>query len=152
MPTATISLLAGHPRPALRKLMEHVVAVLHTTLEAAPPRLTVAIHEMQADLWLVDGQPAADSPLVSQPSAIDNPLLEINMVEGRPPHVIHHLERELTAATAHALGVASERVRVVIRQIPADDWAMGGTSVAVARAENLAARARADTTGPTVRP
>ena len=115
MPTATISLLAGHPRPALRKLMDNVVAVLHATLEAAPPRMTVAIHEMPADLWLVNGKPASDSPQVSQPGTIDNPLVEINMVEGRPSHVIHHLERELTAATAHALGVAPERIRVVIR-------------------------------------
>lgn len=152
MPTARISLLAGHPRPALRRLLENVVAVLNATLDAAPARMTVSIEEFEPELWLVDGRPASDSPQRSQPALIDNPLLEVNMVEGRPLHVIHHLQRELTAGTAHALGVAPERIRVVIHQVPADDWAMGGTSVAVARAENLAARTRSDATGPSVRP
>lgn len=152
MPTARISLLAGHPRPALRRLMENIVAVLNATLDAAPGRMTVSIDEFDPELWLVDGRPASDSAQLAQPSLMDNPLVEVNMVEGRPLHVIHHLQRELTAGTAQALGVAPDRIRVVIRQIPADDWAMGGTSVAVARAENLAARTRSDATGPTARP
>lgn len=152
MPTARVSLLAGHPRPALRRLMENIVAVLNATLDAAPARMTVSIDEIDPELWLVDGRPASESAQGLLPAAVDNPLIEINLVEGRPLHVIHHLQRELTAGTAHALGVQPDRVRVVIRQIPADDWAMGGTSVAVARAENLAARSRSDATGPTVRP
>jgi 4-oxalocrotonate tautomerase len=132
--------------------MENIVAVLHATLDAAPSRMTVSIDEIEPELWLVDGRPASELAQGLLPAAVDNPLIEINMVDGRPLHVIHHLQRELTAGTAHALGVQADRVRVVIRQIPADDWSMGGTSVAVARAENLAARTRADGTGPTARP
>lgn len=62
------------------------------------------------------------------------PLAEITMIEGRSPEHKRALLTEVTEAVVRALGAPREAVRVVIREVPAEHWAVGGVSIAEKRA------------------
>lgn len=61
------------------------------------------------------------------------PVVEISVIAGRTAATKARLIAELTAATVRALGVDPARVRVLVREIPADGWGVGG----VTRAEEV---------------
>ena len=54
------------------------------------------------------------------------PLVEITMIEGRPPERKRALIREVTDAVEHALEAPRPSIRVVIREVPAAHWGVGG--------------------------
>ncbi|HEY2717203.1 MAG TPA: tautomerase family protein [Solirubrobacterales bacterium] len=55
------------------------------------------------------------------------PLVQVTMVEGRDEATRAELIRELTAAAAaRVLGSPRERVRVLLYEVPAADWGVGG--------------------------
>ncbi|AUG76141.1 hypothetical protein CFP65_1238 [Kitasatospora sp. MMS16-BH015] len=65
------------------------------------------------------------------------PLVEITLVEGRPPHLLRGLIHELHIAVVRALAAPAEAVRVVVREVPPSLWAAGDVTIA----EREAARA-----------
>ena len=54
------------------------------------------------------------------------PLVEITLIEGRPAAKKLALMREVTAAVASSIGAPAETIRVVIREVPPEHWAVGG--------------------------
>lgn len=61
------------------------------------------------------------------------PLVEVTMVQGRPPGKVRDLISELHHAVVKALEAAPESVRVVIREVPATHWAAGNETIAERR-------------------
>jgi 4-oxalocrotonate tautomerase len=54
------------------------------------------------------------------------PLIEVTMIEGRTPEAKRALMRRLTDVAEETLGAPRASVRVVIREVPAAHWAVGG--------------------------
>ncbi|MEU8176598.1 tautomerase family protein [Microbispora hainanensis] len=57
------------------------------------------------------------------------PLIEISLVEGRPPETIRALIHELHEAAVRALDVSPASVRVIVREVPATHWAAGDVTI-----------------------
>lgn len=67
------------------------------------------------------------------------PLVEITLVEGRPPERIRALIHEAHEAVRRALAAPAESIRVVVREVPATHWAAGDQTIAERRAAAPAA-------------
>jgi 4-oxalocrotonate tautomerase len=58
------------------------------------------------------------------------PIIEVTLVEGRDPRKKEDLICALTDATIRSIGAPRESVRVILREIPAAHFAVGGVSFA----------------------
>ncbi|MEV4103557.1 2-hydroxymuconate tautomerase [Nonomuraea sp. NPDC049649] len=58
------------------------------------------------------------------------PLVEVSLIEGRPPETIRALISSVTEAVADSLGSPKESVRVIVREIPPTHWAAGDVTIA----------------------
>ncbi len=54
------------------------------------------------------------------------PLIEVTLIEGRSPEALRALMRRLTDAAEEAIGAPRASIRVVLREVPATHWAVGG--------------------------
>ena len=54
------------------------------------------------------------------------PLCEITIIEGRAPEQKTALIREVTEAVHRAIDAPMEAIRVIIREVPAAHWGVGG--------------------------
>ncbi len=54
------------------------------------------------------------------------PLVEVTMIEGRTKEKKVALMKRLTDAVEETVGAPRESIRVVIREVPAEHWAVGG--------------------------
>lgn len=54
------------------------------------------------------------------------PLIQVTMIEGRPPAAKTALIASLTDATVSALGAPRESIRVILQEVPAAHWGVGG--------------------------
>ena len=54
------------------------------------------------------------------------PLIQINLLEGRPPEKITELIRNITDTAAETLGAPKESVRVLVNEMPKTHWGIGG--------------------------
>lgn len=54
------------------------------------------------------------------------PIIDVTLVEGRSPEAKRALLKELTDAAERTLGAPRQTIRVMIREIPADHFAVGG--------------------------
>lgn len=59
------------------------------------------------------------------------PLLQVHLLEGRPPAVKAQLVRELTEVVQHVLGSSRERISVLITEYPEGDWNVAGESLSL---------------------
>lgn len=126
MPSAQINVPTGLPRAALRQAVTNVSAALSTVLDAPLDHLWVWVNEVDAELWSGGG-----------------PFVHVTLIEGRPKELLQHLIREITDGVTHALGNDRHAVRVVVTPAHPDLWGIGGVPATVVRAEELAARSRA---------
>lgn len=55
------------------------------------------------------------------------PIVEINMIEGRPADKKRKLIASVTDAVVETLDVPRETVRVLIREVPAENWGVAGS-------------------------
>lgn len=62
------------------------------------------------------------------------PLIHVSILEGRSAQMKHRLIEELAHGCARALEIPVERVHVAIHEMSADDYGVGGVSVAQTRA------------------
>ena len=62
------------------------------------------------------------------------PLVDITLVEGRPPERIRTLIHEVHEAVRRALDAPGAAIRVVVREVPAEHWAAGDQTIAERRA------------------
>jgi 4-oxalocrotonate tautomerase len=58
------------------------------------------------------------------------PLLQVTLVEGRSAERKEQLIAALTSTVVDTLGVRAESVRVVLDEVPAAHWGIGGISKA----------------------
>jgi 4-oxalocrotonate tautomerase len=56
------------------------------------------------------------------------PIVQVTLVEGRDEETRAALIRELTDAVERTTGSPRERVRVILHQVPAADWGVGGVT------------------------
>jgi len=54
------------------------------------------------------------------------PLVEVTLIEGRSTEVKAALMKALTDAVEAALGAPRDSIRVIVREVPAENWAVGG--------------------------
>ncbi|ACY96135.1 MULTISPECIES: tautomerase family protein [Thermomonospora] len=62
------------------------------------------------------------------------PLVEITLVEGRPPERIRELIHRVHEAVRTSLDAPSPSIRVLVRELPAEHWAAGDVTIAERRA------------------
>ena len=54
------------------------------------------------------------------------PFVEITMIEGRTPEKKRELLERVTDAVEESIGAPRQSIRVVIREVPGEHWAVGG--------------------------
>lgn len=57
------------------------------------------------------------------------PIVNIQILEGRPPEKVKELIAGVTDAVVEKLEVNKESVRVVVTEVPKTHWGIGGVSV-----------------------
>lgn len=55
------------------------------------------------------------------------PIVQIHMLEGRDLEKKRKLAKSVTEAVCESLGVKPEKVRVILSEMPHDDFAIAGT-------------------------
>lgn len=58
------------------------------------------------------------------------PIVEVSLASGRSPEQIRSLISHLTAAVVESIGAPLEAVRVLVREVSPDHWAVGDTTLA----------------------
>ncbi len=58
------------------------------------------------------------------------PFIDVTMIEGRSDEMKSRLIEELTEAAHRAIGAPKPSIRVVLREVPATHWGVGGVSKA----------------------
>jgi 4-oxalocrotonate tautomerase len=61
------------------------------------------------------------------------PIIDVTLIEGRTPERKAALIRELTDAAERVLGVPRASIRVLLRELPAENWGAGGEPKAPAK-------------------
>ena len=57
------------------------------------------------------------------------PIANIQILQGRDPHMKESLIRAVTQSIVDVLGVKAESVRVLLHEIPPEHWGIAGSSV-----------------------
>ena len=133
MPAANIIVLQGHPRDRLRALVSSVSDATARVLSAPKERLEVWVTEVDPELWGVSGEPAAEVMQTRPRREVEMPFVQMVLLEGRPPELLHRLISEVTDAIAGVLDVDRARIRIHIAQAHPDRWGIGGVPASVAR-------------------
>jgi 4-oxalocrotonate tautomerase len=66
------------------------------------------------------------------------PLLQVSLIEGRSAERMQELIRALCATVVETLDVRAESVRVILTEVPAAHWGIGGVSKAAREREETA--------------
>lgn len=143
MPVANINLLRGHPRDVLRRILVETSEVMARVLGAPKDRLIVWITENDPDLWAIGGIPATEAFAEADRRSLEIPFVQMVMMEGRPKEQLHAVMAGISEVVSRATGIDIGRIRVHVASAQPDTWSIGGVPAAVARAAELAARARA---------
>ena len=56
------------------------------------------------------------------------PIANLQILHGRPPELKARLIKAVTAAIVDTLQVKQDSVRVILHEIPAEHWGIGGVS------------------------
>ena len=54
------------------------------------------------------------------------PLIDVTLIEGRTPEKKRALIEALTKAAEESIGAPRPSIRVILREVPAAHWAVGG--------------------------
>ncbi|RJF88856.1 4-oxalocrotonate tautomerase [Oleomonas cavernae] len=54
------------------------------------------------------------------------PIIDVTLIEGRPPEAKRALIEELTAAAERSIGAPRQSVRVILREVPAAHFGVAG--------------------------
>ena len=63
------------------------------------------------------------------------PFITVQLIEGRSVEQKHALIKEISEAAIRVLNGDPDEVGIVINEVTADDWGVGGVPVAVSRAK-----------------
>jgi 4-oxalocrotonate tautomerase family enzyme len=140
MPVANIHVLAGRPRPVLKRLLREVAQTYADVLDSPIDRVQVWITEVDPELVAIGGVPADELLAGSARSEVEIPLARLVMLEGRPVEQVERAIVELTDVIARVLEADPRRVRVEAQSIAAERWGIGGVPAAVKRRTEIDAR------------
>lgn len=56
------------------------------------------------------------------------PIINIKILEGRDEETKKRMAKEVTDAVENSIGAPRHTIRVIIQEIPAHHWAIGGTT------------------------
>jgi 4-oxalocrotonate tautomerase family enzyme len=143
MPVAHVHVLQGHPRPALQQVIADISQAMADILGAPKERLEVWVTEIDPELWGVSGEPASVVLERAPRAQVEMPFVQMALLAGRPKEQHHALITAITAIIERVLGTEPGRVRIQISEVAPDSWGIGGVPAAVARAEEIKARAAA---------
>jgi 4-oxalocrotonate tautomerase len=59
------------------------------------------------------------------------PLIQVTMIEGRSADAKAALMQALTEAAVDAIGAPRESIRIILQEVPAAHWAVGGLAKSV---------------------
>lgn len=137
MPVIRIHLAAGRYDDELLGDLQRGCAECYADVLRAPmERIRVFVSEHRPETVFVDGRRVADG-------ADDAPFFDFVVLAGRPQGEIEALMRGFTDIIHTVLGVDRGRIRGVCRPASPEHWGIAGTMAAVARADEVAARADA---------
>lgn len=54
------------------------------------------------------------------------PVIQVTIIEGRSAEAKKELIKKLTDATVEAIGAPRETIRVILQEVPAAHWGVGG--------------------------
>jgi 4-oxalocrotonate tautomerase len=60
---------------------------------------------------------------------VDLPIIQVQLVEGRSADLKRQLISEITEVVSKTLGNAPESIRVLLHEVPADNWGVGGVPI-----------------------
>ena len=143
MPVAHVHVLQGHPRPALQQVIADISQAMADILGAPKERLEVWVTEIDPELWGISGEPASAALERLPRGQVEMPFVQMALLAGRPKEQHHALIAAITAIIERVLGTERGRVRIQIAEVAPDSWGIGGVPAAVARAEEIKARAAA---------
>jgi 4-oxalocrotonate tautomerase family enzyme len=143
MPVAHVHVLQGHPRPALQQVIADISQAMADIIGAPKERLEVWVTEIDPELWGIGGEPASAVLERSPRNQVEMPFVQMALLAGRPKEQHHALIAAITAIIERVLGTEQGRVRIQIAEVDPDSWGIGGVPAAVARAEEIRARAAA---------
>ena len=143
MPAAHVHVLHGHPRPALQQVIADISQAMADILGAPKERLEVWVTEIDPELWGISGEPASAVLERAPRGQVEMPFVQMVLLAGRPKEQHHALIAAITAIIERVLGTERGRVRIQIVEVAPDSWGIGGVPAAVARAEEIKARAAA---------
>lgn len=63
------------------------------------------------------------------------PIIQVSLVEGRPPEQLRALIHGLTEVVAETIGAPVETVRVVVTEVPPTHWGSGSQTIAEKRSD-----------------
>ncbi len=66
------------------------------------------------------------------------PIVQINMVEGRPPEKVEAMITAVSEAIATSIGAPIDNVRVMVNEMQEHQYGVGGKPIAQVRAERRA--------------
>ncbi|MFP3613162.1 4-oxalocrotonate tautomerase [Paraburkholderia sp. SIMBA_050] len=69
------------------------------------------------------------------------PLIQVTLIEGRLMDAKAALISGLTEAAAAALGASRESVRVIIQEVPAAHWGVGGVPKSISQEQSRDSKA-----------
>ncbi len=134
MPLLTIELMEGHSAEIHRQLIERCTALYANAVGAPIERHRTQIHTFPPSCWGLEGKQGNDRV---------SPLIIIEMLSGRPRELHESLMRDLSELVAEILAIPISSTRALLREFEPTHWAIGGVPASVARASEVAARAKA---------
>lgn len=57
------------------------------------------------------------------------PLIQVSIMEGRPPEKVKELIVNLTETVSETLGAPKQNVRVIVTEVPKTHWGIAGVPV-----------------------
>lgn len=114
MPHATIHRLSGSTSPDRRAIVEAVNRAMIDALKVPEDTHPVRLSEYDADSFLIPGQ---SSPAFT--------LVEATIYPGRSLETKRRLYARLIEGLGE-LGIAGEDIRVVLYEVPREDWGLRG--------------------------
>ncbi|WP_255429427.1 MULTISPECIES: tautomerase family protein [Corallococcus] len=75
-----------------------------------------------------DGRPGRNHATTATgiPGGPALPIIDVTLIDGRPPALKAEFIRELTDAAERVLGVPRASIRVLLRELPPENWGVGG--------------------------
>ena len=71
--------------------------------------------------------------MLNEERGITMPLIQINIMEGRPPEKITELISNVTDTVSETLGAPKQNVRVLVTEMPKTHWGIAGVPASEAR-------------------